>query len=301
MHHHRRRGAVLALVAALATGLAVIAPLTVSLPGPAAAGASSPARSATDGIRLSATPSSLQVLAAPCGARSLDVGVRNERSTPVYADVLVTPDPPLTVSPEVISSYLPTGYELEVPVTVTAHAGGQDVDSRITLAVGRTGNGERVTVPVTVTNPPQGPGANLALAASVTASSFHGTFPPCGAIDGNANQNDWEVATGWNDGTATVFPDWLAVEFDNPHDVGKVVVHTLDSTRYPGARYGLKDWDVQVLGGDGSWQTVDSIRGNTTAPITSTFTPVATTAVRILALASNDARYSRILELQVYE
>jgi F5/8 type C domain len=296
MVRHPRPGAALALVA----WLAAVSQLVVSQPGPAAA-ASAPPGGDTDGIRLSATPAELRVLAAPCGARSLDVGVRNERSTPVYADVLVTPDPLLDVSPEVISSYLPAGYELTVPVTVSAPSGGQAGEGEITLAVGRTGQGERIEVPVEVTSPPQGPGANLALSASVTASSSHGTFPACGAIDGNANQDEWEVATGWNDGTAAVFPDWLAVEFDGPREVSRVVVHTLDSSRYPGARFGLKDWDVQVLDGAGDWQTVDSVRGNTTAPVTSTFTPVTTTSVRILALASNDARYSRILELEVYE
>lgn len=302
---HRRSGAALAL--ALVAGLAGVAQLAVgpSAPRAAAAAAASvrPGSGDTDGIRLSATPSSLQVLAAPCGARSLDVGVRNERSTPVYADVLVAPDPPLTVSPEVISSYLPAGYELEVPVTVSAPPGGVAGDSRINLAVGRTGEGDALEVPVTVTNPPQGPGANLALAAAVSASSFHGTFPPCGAIDGNANQDEWEVATGWNDGTATVFPDWLAIEFDGTREVSRVVVHTLDSSRYPGTQAGLKDWDVQVLGAAGAddWQTVATVRGNTTAPVTSTFTPVTTTAVRILALASNDARYSRLVEVEVYQ
>jgi F5/8 type C domain len=305
-HPRQRPGGALALVAWLAAVSLFLASQFLAgqfLAGQPASAAevSAPPGGDTDGIRLSTTPSSLRVLAAPCGARSLDVGVRNERATPVYADVLVTPDPPLGVSPEAISSYLPAGYELTVPVTVSAPAGGVDGDTQITLAVGRTGQGERLQVPVSVTNPPQGPGANLALAASVSASSSHGTFPACGAIDGNANQDEWEVATGWNDGTATVFPDWLAVDFDGPREVSRVVVYTLDSSRYPGARFGLKDWDVQILDSAGEWQTVDSVRGNTTAPVTSTFAPVSTTSVRVLALASNDARYSRILEFEVYE
>ncbi|MEQ7006704.1 discoidin domain-containing protein [Actinopolymorpha sp. B17G11] len=154
-------------------------------------------------------------------------------------------------------------------------------------------------MPVTVTTPPTGHGANLALAATVTASSTHASFSVCGAIDGNSNQDDWEVSTGWNDGSPAVFPDWLAVEFAQPEQVSRVVVHTLDSSRIPGSGYGLRDWDVQVPAND-TWLTVAAVRGNTVAPVVSSFATVTTAAVRILALASNDARYSRIVEFEVH-
>ncbi len=279
-------------------GAACVALLGLTAPGAAAA----TARTSTlepDDVSLSATPAALNILAAPCGPRNVDVGVRNDSSAPGYADVLIAPDVPLTVSPDLISSYLPAGYQLVVPVKVSAPVGTAGGDYDVRFDVGRTGGGTTLTVPVSVQPPPSGPGANLSLGATITASSSHASFSACGAADGNANQDDWELVTGWNDGTPTVFPDWLAAEFAQPEAVGRVDVHTLGSTRYPTTRFGLKDWDVQVLAG-GEWRTVASVRGNTAAVVSSTFDPVTTSAVRVLAIASYDARYSRLVELEIY-
>lgn len=283
----------------LLQGLVVLAVLASAMSASASPTRGRPGVGSND-LTLSASPSSLQVLAAPCGARTIDVGVRNEGSEPVYGDVVLTPESPLTVSPDLISSYFPPGYELVVPVSVRAPAGSAEGEYEVRLRAGRTGKGDELVIPVTVTTPPDGPDANLALAASVSASSTHGNFAACGAIDGNRNQDDWDVLTGWNDGTPEVFPDWLAVTFPQPEQVSRVDLYTLDSTRYPGSRYGLRDFDVQVLESDGSWRTVASVRDNTLGLVSSTFDPVSTTSVRVLALASNDARYSRIVELEVY-
>ncbi|MET9022372.1 hypothetical protein ABZV93_20560 [Actinopolymorpha sp. NPDC004070] len=51
---------------------------------------------------------------------------------------------------------------------------------------------------------------------------------------------------------------------------------------------------------DNAWRTVATVRDNTRGAVTSTFTPVTTTAVRIVARNSNDHAYSRIIELQIY-
>ncbi|SFG47490.1 hypothetical protein SAMN05421678_10699 [Actinopolymorpha cephalotaxi] len=236
----------------------------------------------------------------------VDVAVRNDSSQPTYADVLLTADAPVRTTPDVISSYLPAGYTLHTPVQVSAPLGSADSDAKVTIKAGRTGRGPQISVPVVVKAPPSGPGANLALAASVSASSSHANFKACGAIDGNSNSDDWQTATGWNDGTSRVFPDWLAVTFAQAHQVSRVEMNTLNSTRYTAARYGLRDWDVQVWdaganGGSGDWRTVASVRGNTAGVVNSTFDPVSTTAVRIFVIASNDSTYSRIVELGVYE
>ncbi|GAA2756096.1 hypothetical protein GCM10009872_14560 [Actinopolymorpha rutila] len=255
---------------------------------------------------MTATPNTLQILAVPCGARMVDVAVRNDASQPTYADVLLTPDAPLKASPDVISSYLPAGYTLHTPVQVSAPLGSTDSDAQIIVKAGRTGRGSQISVPVVVKAAPSGPGANLAISSTVSASSTHPNFKACGAIDGDSNSDHWQTTTGWNDGTSRVFPDWLAVTFAQPHQVSRVDMRTLNSTRYPATRYGLRDWDVQVWdaganGGSGDWRTVASVRGNTTGVVSSTFDPVSTTAVRIFIIASNDATYSRIVELEVYE
>ncbi|MGW0228395.1 galactose-binding domain-containing protein [Actinopolymorpha singaporensis] len=292
-----------ALVAACVTGVLALAG-SVSAPASASVGNAAPP--GADNLTLTATPSALQILAVPCGARTVDVAVRNDSSQATYADILLYPDAPLSASPDVISSYLPAGYTLHTPVLVSAPLGSSDADAQITVKAGRTGRGSQISVPVVVKAAPSGPGANLAISSTVSASSTHANFRACGAIDGNSNSADWQTATGWNDGSSRVFPDWLAVTFAQTHQVSRVDMYTLNSTRYPATRYGLRDWDVQVWdaganGGSGDWRTVASVRGNATGLVSSTFDPVSTTAVRVLVIASNDATYSRIVELEVYQ
>lgn len=81
--------------------------------------------------------------------------------------------------------------------------------------------------------------------------------------------------------------------------VSRVDLHTLDSAREPAARFGLRDWDVQVRV-SGEWRTVDEVRANSVGVVSSEFAPVAADAVRIVGLASNNGDYSRIVELEVY-
>ncbi|HEY6740437.1 MAG TPA: hypothetical protein VI076_16450 [Actinopolymorphaceae bacterium] len=269
----------------------ILVTMTGGLTSPAAADKPAP-------VTVSVLPDRLSVLAAPCGTRWIDLTITNTTSQPRYVDVYITPESPVHTSHDQISTYLPPDRSVEARVQISADTDAPVGTYDVSFRVGPRGPGQ-ATVPVTVTPRPTGPGANLALGGPAEASSTHGNFSACGAFDGNTNHDDWSTATGWNDGTSGVFPDWLAVRFPKPQQVSRVVAHTLDSSRYPAARYGLKDWDVQVLT-EGEWQTVAQVRGNTTGVVTSTFEPVTTSAVRISALASNDATYSRLVELEVY-
>ncbi|MFD2078506.1 hypothetical protein SAMN05421678_106101 [Actinopolymorpha cephalotaxi] len=259
-----------------------------------------PAGATVDNVTLTVRPTSLRVMASPCGGKTLDVGIHNSASVDVYADVLFLPAAPLTVVPNVVSSYLPAGYTLHAPVRVGAPLGSAAGNLSVVVRSGRTaGTGPTVTVPVTLTTPPTGAGANIAPRARASASSTHSGFTPCGALDGNTNSDDWQVATGWNDATSGVFPDWFNATFSQSYLVSRVVVRTLNSTRYPASRYGLRDWDVQVPSGT-TWRTVASVRGNTAGVVTSRFTQVRTTAIRIAVRDSNDHKYSRIIEVEIY-
>ena len=141
---------------------------------------------------------------------------------------------------------------------------------------------------------------DLAAGEQATASSTHGNFAVCGAVDGDKDSEHWDTLTGWNDGTRAVFPDTYDVALAEPTTIDRVQLYTLDSVKYPAATNGLRDWDVQVRAGSGAWMTVASVRGNTAGHVTSTFTPTQADAVRILALAGNGNTYSRIVELEVY-
>jgi hypothetical protein len=56
-----------------------------------------------------------------------------------------------------------------------------------------------------------------------------------------------------------------------------------------------------AFGAGDRWETVAEVRGNTTGHVSSTFEPVTTEAVRILIRSSNDATYSRVVELEIYD
>jgi hypothetical protein len=262
----------------------------------ASAGTTNVSTGAKSPITVDVQPT-VQVLAAPCGSRPMDITIGNTSTVGVYADVFIVPSAPVRTSHDLISTYVPPQESVVVRTQVSAPS---DALGGTYSVVARSGtSGPSDSSAVTVVERPGGPSRNLAFGGPVSASSTHGNFTVCGAADGNRSSDDWSTSTGWNDGTSRVFPDWYAASFAQPESVSRVVVYTLGSTRYPSAQFGLRDWDVQVLEGS-TWRTVASVRGNTSATVTSTFTPVVTSSVRILALASNDANYSRIVELEIY-
>lgn len=248
-------------------------------------------------LALSTDVSAVEVTPEPCARGGFELRLANAGAKALYADAFVDAPDELGVSREVITSYLPAGYELKVAVQVTAAVGTTPGEYAVRLRAGDA----RLTLPVTVLPPPENPGGNLARFATVTASSEHlPVYPACGATDGDRDSTNWGATTGWNDRTRGLFPDWLQITFAREETVGRVDVYTLDSTRYPAARYGLRDWDVQVDSG-GQWVSVAQVRGNTAGLVSSAFPPVRTRGVRVLALASNEGlTYSRVVELEAY-
>jgi hypothetical protein len=292
---HRARTVALPLAAAAAI---TAASLTAAIPVSAdAAGKADRGRPAQ--IELAATPGQVDVVALPCLPSKLTLSMTNTGTEDAYADAVLSADQPLTLSRSVFSSWLPAA-DPDVPAdtTVSVRAPREAAPGmyEIQAEAGRAD----LTVPVRVMPlPPKGEGDNLALGEQATASSTHGSFNVCGAVDGDADSANWSTSTGWNDATRGTFPDTYDVQLAERAEISRVELYSLDSARYPAAKNALRDWDVQVLA-DGQWHTVDEVRGNTQGHVTSTFTPVQAEAVRIVALASNDAAYSRIVELQIF-
>lgn len=247
-------------------------------------------------VTLSATPDRLEIFPLPCLTGTIEAAMTNEGDEPVYADAFIAAETPLEASRTMFSSYLPPGYTAVAPIELSAPREAPAGEYELRIESGR----EALDVPVTVRQPPpKGPGDNLAFGEQATASSTHGNFDVCGGVDGNADSEDWDVRTGWNDGTRSRFPDTYEVALAGPAPVDRVELYTLDSARWGAARYGLRDWDVLVLAGS-EWRTVAQVRGNSSGHVTTTFPAVTAEAVRIVALGSNDGAYSRIVELEVY-
>ncbi|WP_350280259.1 hypothetical protein [Kribbella sp. HUAS MG21] len=281
------------------TVLAAGAVLAAALIGSSSMPSATSEPSATSDVAVSVTPERLNVVGLPCFPGSLNLTMTNTGTMDRYADLTLEPTGPLQLSRTLFSSWLPAvdpDQPVSAPVEVRVPRDTAPGSYQLTAEVDR----KQVTVPVTVDPlPPKGPGDNLALGEQATASSTHGNFTLCGAVDGDKDSEHWDTLTGWNDGTRAAFPDTYDVALATPATVNRVELYTLDSARYPARLNGLRDWDVQVKSA-GTWQTVAQVRGNTAGHVTTTFAPTQAEAVRILCLDGNDHTYSRIVELEAY-
>jgi hypothetical protein len=276
-------------VCGLATGLLAGAVGAPAYAAPAAAG--------VEAVTVATDPTQLGIETGQCKGATFNVQMTNTGDTPVYADATLSAPDALELQRTMISTYLPAGYTRDVAIPVTSPLGTDAGTYEVRVRSGAS----RATLRVAVTPSAPDPNGNLALSATkVSASSTHQRFKLCGAVDGDADSSHWSTSTGWNDATSRGWPDWYRLQWATAQTVGRVRMQTLDSTANPASRYGLRDYDVQVLSGS-EWQTVASVRGNTQGLIDSTFPAVQTTSVRILALSSNGANdYSRIVELGVF-
>jgi hypothetical protein len=232
-----------------------------------------------------------------CPAR-VDIGMRSDARKARYATMNVEIDRPLTASRTMLTSYLPPGYEVRSKLLVTAPPGTGEGAYGLRL---RTPS-QTLKVPIEVVSVDRlDNGGNHALRRPVTASSQHANanYPACSIVDGDRSAGGWAGGNGWNDATSRSWPDTVTIELGGARQIARVDLYTLDSERYPAARYGLRDWDVQARVA-GQWQSVAQVRGNTAGDVRSGFAPVTADAARIVALASNGANdYTRIVEVEV--
>jgi flagellar hook-associated protein 2 len=148
--------------------------------------------------------------------------------------------------------------------------------------------------------------ANVALSSrgsTATASSaLDGQHPASSAINGDTSSVLWGAGGGWSDGTPGDFnDDWLEVDFGASRTIDKISVYTLDSTQYPAATYGLKDFSLKYWTGT-EWAALgNAVTGNTLGMKAVTFSAVTTQKVRLYATASNDNQYARVVELEAYQ
>ena len=157
-------------------------------------------------------------------------------------------------------------------------------------------------------------GNNVALPAnggSATASSqINASYPASGVIDGEHNGNNWGSGGGWNDGTATVFPDTVQVNFTSAQTISEIDVYTLkddfnngstvtDTTTFTGG--GITNFNVQYWTG-AVWTDVPggSVAGNNLVKRKFIFPPLTTNMIRVVVNASADSYYSRVVEIEAF-
>ena len=111
---------------------------------------------------------------------------------------------------------------------------------------------------------------------------------------------------GGIDGTASSAIGWVVIQFAEEELVTRVIVHTVDSEKYPASQYGISDFAVQYWTPHANaWKHVDrigkkigdqhnSIRNNIEARVVVRFKPVRTSKMRLLIRLTNDTEtYSR--------
>ncbi len=184
-------------------------------------------------------------------------------------------------------------------------------------------------------------GVNWALAKNggrVTAFSEDPEHPASTLINGITSADNWDQGEGWQatitaSGVARSVRDqrdelernWVEIELSQPITINEVKIYTVDSQKYPAAKYGVSDvlvqYQLRTSSNELIWANVKRpgkglgdqggiIRGNKSGVITVRFEPVNTQRIRVLIYGTNDIVRSedgrtregviRLTEIEVY-
>ena len=187
-----------------------------------------------------------------------------------------------------------------------AATGTYTVTLTVTDNSGATGTATgTITVTTTSTD------TNVALAsvgAVASASSSYSSAYPAAAINNNQRAGAvWGNGGGWDDATASSFPDWVQINLNGSKTLDHVVVYTLqDNYSNPVeptdtmtfSLYGVTDFTVQGWNGS-AWVTLGSVSGNNLVKRTVTFSAFTTDRIRV-NITGALASYSRLTEVEAW-
>ena len=149
----------------------------------------------------------------------------------------------------------------------------------------------------------------LASAGAVASASsvYSAAFPASALNDGQRSGANFGNGGGWADATASVFPDWVQINFSGTKSIDRVVVYSVqDNYTSPVeptdtmtfSLYGLVDFTVQ--GWDGSnWVTLATVNGNNLVKRTVTFPPYITDRIRV-NITNAPTAYSASTEIEAW-
>jgi hypothetical protein len=145
---------------------------------------------------------------------------------------------------------------------------------------------------------------------AVASSTVNANFPASGVIDGEHNGNTWGAGGGWNDGTRSIFPDNVQVNFNTIQTIRQIDVYTLKNQPNNGSvvndtttatSYGITNFNVQYWTG-AAWVDVPggAVTGNTLAKRKFIFPDISTDKIRVVVNDSADHVYSRVIEIEAF-
>jgi hypothetical protein len=226
MPHHRfvvrtHRLLVAATVAVLLGG---VLPALVS--GAAAAPAAAPGAA---GAAAPAAGTSLQLIALPeqlamrqCTTEIVEVAITNQASESTFVDLDISPEAPLWSANSRISSYVPSGGTVTVPVQLYVPEETVDGDYEVRLGaepVGQAGGrSARLSVPVTVSAPDD---RRCVPRSRQTVSASSAQEPENAA----SKVIDGRTATIWHARyrpERTVLPQWITFSLGGSYDVAEL-------------------------------------------------------------------------------
>jgi len=184
-------------------------------------------------------------------------------------------------------------------------------------------------------------GVNWALAKNggrVTAFSEEPEHPASTLINGITSADNWDQGEGWQasmlasgvtrsvrDQRDEMERNWVEIELSQPITANEVKIYTVDSQKYPAAKFGVSDvlvqYQLKTSTNELIWANVKRpgkslgdqgsiIRGNKSGVITVRFEPVNTQKIRVLIFGTNDITRSedgrtregtiRLTEIEVY-
>ncbi len=175
--------------------------------------------------------------------------------------------------------------------------------------------------------PPQLVNLTLLPGTTVAVSSWEEGFDPAALTDGVVSAEEWSPAAGWEwvfdgalerrrlfnveiDANAAAEPfewrglrrnyrlgkeyaafGWVMIRFDQPRKAARVVLHSVDTERYPATRFGVRDVLVQYWDDAQSvWVNAGETRGNRLPRLAVSFDPVETQYLRAAVLWVNGSQ-----------
>ncbi len=123
------------------------------------------------------------------------------------------------------------------------------------------------------------------------------------------------TGSGWNDGTAGAYPDWVQIQFPAPKTLNSIVVYTIqdgdastwidptDTLSFSSTSgWGIVDFQVQGWNGT-SWDVLGSVTGNNLVKRTFQFANYTTDRIRLWITKASPNKawdYSRVVEIEAW-
>jgi Bacterial Ig-like domain (group 3) len=163
-----------------------------------------------------------------------------------------------------------------------------------------------------VVNGSGGTSANVALASAgavaFASSTFSASFPVSAINNGDRAGLNFSAGGVWKDGTLSVWPDWVEIDFNGAQTIDRIIVYSVqdnDTTPVDPSDTmtftirGDTAFNVQTWNGS-AWVTQGSVTGNNLVKRTVSFTATTTTKMRVVISAAANGKYSFLTEVEAW-